>query len=210
MKIVDLSHALHNKMSVYPGDESPKFKLNSKLAKMNIFVTSMAINTHLGTHIDCPSHLGDKKVFAENVKLSKCLGKATVIDARDYIIDSEILFNAVTNRHLEYDYLLFYTGHDKFWGRDSYFTKAPFLSDNLAKKIAKSSIKGIGIDTGNVDKYGNLDFSNHHLILGNEKMIVENLKNLDKLLGKDFIFIALPLKIEYGEGSPVRAVAYFD
>lgn len=36
---------------------------------------------------------------------------------------------------------------------------------------------------------------------------IENLCNLDKLLGKRFTFIALPLKIRAGTGSPVRAVA---
>jgi kynurenine formamidase len=30
---------------------------------------------------------------------------------------------------------------------------------------------------------------------------------MESLLGKDFIFMALPLKIKNGEGSPIRAVA---
>ena len=36
---------------------------------------------------------------------------------------------------------------------------------------------------------------------------IENLCNLDKLVGKRFTFIALPLKIRKGTGSPLRAVA---
>jgi kynurenine formamidase len=39
---------------------------------------------------------------------------------------------------------------------------------------------------------------------------IENLCNLDKLLGRRFTFIALPLKIRGGTGSPVRAVAILD
>ena len=36
---------------------------------------------------------------------------------------------------------------------------------------------------------------------------IENLCNLDKVVGKRFTFIALPLKIRKGTGSPLRAVA---
>ena len=39
---------------------------------------------------------------------------------------------------------------------------------------------------------------------------VENLCNLDQLLGKRFTFIGLPLKIRKGTGSPIRAVAVLD
>jgi hypothetical protein len=37
--------------------------------------------------------------------------------------------------------------------------------------------------------------------------ILEGLTNLDQLLGKQFRFIALPLKIAGADGSPVRAIA---
>jgi kynurenine formamidase len=38
----------------------------------------------------------------------------------------------------------------------------------------------------------------------------ENLCNLDKLVGKRFTFIALPLRIRKGTGSPVRAIAVLE
>jgi kynurenine formamidase len=43
-------------------------------------------------------------------------------------------------------------------------------------------------------------------LLGNEVYVVENLKNLDAL-PPFALFLALPLKIRGGSGSPVRAVA---
>ena len=39
---------------------------------------------------------------------------------------------------------------------------------------------------------------------------MENLCNLNLLVGKRFTFIALPLKIRKGTGSPIRAVAILD
>jgi kynurenine formamidase len=39
---------------------------------------------------------------------------------------------------------------------------------------------------------------------------IENLCNLDKIIGKRFTFVGLPLKIRKGTGSPMRAVAILD
>jgi kynurenine formamidase len=41
-------------------------------------------------------------------------------------------------------------------------------------------------------------------------IIIENLCNLRQLIHKEFIFSALPLKIEGADGSPVRACAIIE
>jgi len=46
----------------------------------------------------------------------------------------------------------------------------------------------------------------HPLLLENQILIIENLANLDAL-PSFFVFLALPLKIRGGSGSPIRAVA---
>jgi len=38
-------------------------------------------------------------------------------------------------------------------------------------------------------------------------VIIENLARLEPLIGKEFIFSCLPLKIVDADGSPIRAVA---
>jgi kynurenine formamidase len=48
---------------------------------------------------------------------------------------------------------------------------------------------------------------NHHILLGSEIILIENLTNLDVLPDGIFMFQCLPLKIEHADGSPVRAIA---
>jgi kynurenine formamidase len=43
-----------------------------------------------------------------------------------------------------------------------------------------------------------------------QKLNTENLADLRPVVGKRFRFIALPLKIRGGSGSPVRAVAVLE
>ncbi len=208
-KFIDLSHTLSNNTPVFPGDSSPKFKVNEKLKEQNIQVTTMQINTHLGTHLDCPSHLGDKEIYTDNIGLNLFYGSGIVIDVRDKIYNNKIFFDLEKN-HLKYDYLMFFTGHDVYWGKDKYFNTYPYLTKKLVEKLSQSSIKGIGIDTANVDKVDDLSFYNHHQLLANEKVIIENLTNLESLINQAFILMAFPLKIKNGDGSPIRAVALLD
>jgi kynurenine formamidase len=51
---------------------------------------------------------------------------------------------------------------------------------------------------------------NHHILLGKEILLIENLTNLDKLPDHVFTFQCFPLKVENADGSPVRAIALID
>ena len=47
----------------------------------------------------------------------------------------------------------------------------------------------------------------HTIWLKNDIYMVQQLCNLDKLAGKEFLFVCLPLKMRDGTASPVRPVA---
>jgi kynurenine formamidase len=47
----------------------------------------------------------------------------------------------------------------------------------------------------------------HHTLLSAGMVLIENLTGLEKLPESGFYFSCLPLKIQSGDGSPVRAVA---
>ena len=64
----------------------------------------------------------------------------------------------------------------------------------------------VGCDTLAVDAFGSEEHPAHYALLGNEVYIVENLKNLEVLPPWSF-FVAFPLKVKGGSGSPVRALA---
>ena len=52
-----------------------------------------------------------------------------------------------------------------------------------------------------------LDLVNLILVSGYTIPLIENLINLDKLVGKEFELWALPLKLKGGDGAATRAVA---
>jgi len=61
-----------------------------------------------------------------------------------------------------------------------------------------------------LEKDSSIALPNHHILLGKEIVIIENLYNLDKLPDSVFTFQCVPLKIENADGSPVRAFAIIE
>ena len=76
------------------------------------------------------------------------------------------------------------------------------LSPEVALFLVAEGAKAVGTDAMSIG-----DEAVHRILLSAEVPIFENLTNLEALLGRGFTFMAFPLKIEGGSGSPVRAVA---
>ena len=57
MKIVDLSKTLYDHMPVFPGDPEVSIKEIHTLDKEGWNLRNMTLTTHIGTHVNVPSHM---------------------------------------------------------------------------------------------------------------------------------------------------------
>ncbi len=110
------------------------------------------------------------------------------------------------------DIFLMYTGHydrtypDKGYGGPE--AKHSGVSYALAEWLFEQGVGNIGVDSPAIDQTpDDLDFSGHHACGKYGTTNTENLRNLDKLVGKRFLYMGLPLRIRDGSGAPIRAVA---
>lgn len=72
----------------------------------------------------------------------------------------------------------------------------------------RCDVVNIGVDASAIDLTpDDLDFSGHWVCGKYGITNTENLRNLDKVAGKRFLYMGLPLLIREGSGSPIRAVA---
>ena len=69
--------------------------------------------------------------------------------------------------------------------------------------MVELGVHAVGMDTLGPDEP---PFPTHKILLGNGILIIENLTNLDKLIGKQFDVIALPVKLATDAAS-VRVIA---
>jgi arylformamidase len=199
MKIYDLTHKIENNMPAYSNEEKPDIKELFSYKKDGVNITNLGLTSHIGTHLDTPFHILENGKNICDFSIETFFGKGLCISFKNL---DNFDFSSIAN----IDYLLIYTGWDKYWNEEKYFKNYPIISKEVAKKIAASPLKGIGIDCISPDGYDSKELENHNILLKRNKIIVENLCELEKLLGKEFYFSCMPLKIGI-DGCPVRAVA---
>jgi len=185
--ILDLTKALSEGLETYPGDPKVEIREWASLEKDGYYMNILSFGEHSGTHVDAPAHFIKGGKTIDELSLEKFFGKAIVIDASSG--KGEIAMGEIPEMDLGNRIVLFCSG-----GRG--------LSVELAGFLVNAGVKAVGTDGMSI---GNENV--HRILLSAEIPIFENLTNLEKLIGRDFTFMAFPLKIKKGSGSPVRAVA---
>jgi kynurenine formamidase len=179
----------------------------------------LTISEHTGTHMDAPLHFiaeGPAHYGIDEVPLDRLAGRAATIIAPELPPGGLLTAGQIKEweeRHgpiEERDMVLIQYGWDRMWGigpeGTGFLKDWPGLEGEAAEYLVEKGISLVGCDTLAVDAFGSQENPAHYALLGNEVYIVENLKNLDKLPPWSF-FVAFPLKVKGGSGSPVRAVA---
>ncbi|TPL85041.1 hypothetical protein FJ948_24740 [Mesorhizobium sp. B2-3-12] len=99
-------------------------------------------------------------------------------------------------------------GWDRFWDADpaSFLADWPGLSRAACDLLIERGARIVGSDCLSVDSFGTDEFPAHNAMLSAGILIGENFARLGELPPRSFL-ITLPLPIEGGTGSPMRAVA---
>ncbi|MBO8182068.1 MAG: cyclase family protein [Archaeoglobus sp.] len=212
--LIDLSHEIDENIPTFPGIEPPKIypalthaESRGRYRNLAEFeLTKVEMVTSVATYLDSPYHRFKDMRDISELTLEETILEGIVVDVRGV---SEIKPEHVRGKNLkeslEEKAVLIYTGWDRFWGKKEYFNH-PFVTRELAEHLVEMGVKLVGIDTINIDNPKDFSRPAHTILLKNEILIVENLTNIGKLVGKKFRFFAVPLKIR-AAAFPVRAFA---
>jgi kynurenine formamidase len=190
----------------------PEFEVLRELDGAGPKISRLHICTHLGTHVDAPSHFiaGGKDIG--DFPASRFIGEAVVWPVE---VQAQ---GAITVPHLEAapvapgDSLLLSTG----WGRlvqDPKYHDHPHVDREAAAWIVERGVSMLGIDFLTPDmppplRPPGFDFPAHRTLLGRDVLIIENLAALDGLAGQRVELMAAPIHVRGGvEAAPVRVLA---
>lgn len=214
MKVIDLTHTIKENMPVYPGTDKPKFIPANSYEKDGFKETLLQMYTHTGTHMDPPAHLFAGKTTLDQFPVDQFIGKALAIDCRDLQEGQAISMDRIRkigDKIRDADFLLFNLGWDKRWETEAYFGDYPCIDEEVLNFVLSGNYKGIGFDTIGLDPISDENLTRHKKLFQKCNIVnIENLKNLE-LCGSDlFWFSCFPLKLDNCDGSPIRAVAWFE
>jgi kynurenine formamidase len=232
-KILDLSHPFDDQTIYWPTEDGFKFEKGFDGVTPQGFyyaANKFCAPEHGGTHIDAPKHFAVNSYTVDQIPLEQLMGNAILVDVtkqseanRDYQVTIED-FNAWERQHGQMpggSIILLRTGFAKHWpdrvkymGTDERGAGAvpklhfPGLSPDAARWLTTNrSIKAIGLDTPSIDYGQSTLFESHQILFAKNIPAFENLGDMSALPARDFVVIALPIKISGGSGGPLRVAA---
>ena len=212
-RLVDVSHTVEHGMVTYKGLPAPLIcdYLSREASRaryaagteFQIGKIEMVANT--GTYVDSPFHRYANGKDLSELPLTSlanldCLvarigpSRERAIDALPFS-DGDVRGKAV----------LVQTNWDRHWRSDRYFEGHPYITGELARRLADAGAVLVGIDSHNIDCTDTGERPAHTELLGREVPICEHMCGLGALPERGAKFFAVPVKVKGFGTFPVRA-----
>jgi len=203
-EIIDISPMISDRIAVWPGDVPYQHTVSHDLKRGdNLTLGSMQTTFHTGAHADAPSHYGaDLPSIAER-SLSLYYGRCQVVQVQiargERIVASDIADGITAPRVL--------LRTDSFTDPDQFTTDFNALSPQLVDYLHEAGVRLIGIDTPSVDLFDDTALASHQALAQHDMANLEGLV-LSHVEPGEYTLIALPLRLQGADASPVRAALH--
>ncbi len=202
------THMTHEKSAA-----SGRFK-----SEMSYYSGILQICEHGPTHVDSVSHLDPSPdaPHIDDMPMDFFYSRAVAIDFENVADNSYISADDVKRRLDHYkleiregDTVLYTYGHYKrHFPKPAYSTAYAGWARDAAEYVYREcGALNVATDAPSMDMASSPEYPCHLVCRELGRTNTENLCNIEEVVGKEFLFIGLPLKIRDGSGSPIRAVA---
>lgn len=197
----DLTPTVSARLRVWPGDTPPSREVLADMkAGANLTLSTLRATVHLGAHADAPSHYGADAPSIETRPPELYVGPCEVVRV-DVGRGERIAPRAVSRPRAPRVLLATGTFPDPTEFNEDFAAPSP----ELIHRLGDAGVRLVGIDTPSVDLFSSRDLPAHRACLERDVAIVEGLV-LDGVPEGVYELVALPLKLEGFDASPVRAV----
>ena len=206
-RIVDLSLAYQEGMRGVRIDQAKTLESDGWNAR------TLSLYSHAGTHMDAQTHFGCGSETIDALPLERCMAPSWVVPMEDHEDGAPILVSdlgTVAKVLRPGEGLLLRTNWSRHVGNPSHYRDHfPRISEDLARWCVARGVRLLGVESPSVADVNDLpELTRIHRILLEAKVtIVEGLTNLSALRQPKVFFVAAPLRIANGDGSPCRAFA---
>ncbi|BFZ09096.1 hypothetical protein BsWGS_12134 [Bradybaena similaris] len=233
-KIIDLSHK-HDPNTLTSLHGHPQYNLSriykgTEALGVYVELNYYGSSEHGGTHIDAPSHFVEGGTPIDEIPIEHTILEGVMLDLsqeaarnQDYTVSVQRLkdWEKEHGKIPKESAVLFYFGwYQKFNDETQYrgtrelgnalTYQYPYVTIEAARWLLdERGVRAYGSDTLSVDPFQingkHSKFPIHVLVLSQHRIIVENLRDLDKLPPRNFRFHFSPVKYVGASGTQVRA-----
>jgi arylformamidase len=198
----DISPLISLAIPTWPGDTRFHAEATWQIADgCPVKVSRITLSTHTGAHCDAPSHYDPRGGSIDSVCLAPYIGPCRVITCPGArVVEPRHVAHALPGlppRVL----LRTYARTPKTQWDPGFCSVAPAT----IALLAEHGVMLIGIDTPSLDPQDSKSMDAHHAVNAHKMAILEGIV-LDDVPDGDYELIALPLKLQGMDASPVRAI----
>ncbi|MDD9943436.1 MAG: cyclase family protein [Myxococcales bacterium] len=206
--LIDISPTISARMAVFPGDVAYRREVSLDVDRDDpLTLSAITTTVHIGAHADAPVHYARGACGIEQRPLSRYYGPCQVVrveDRRppDHRIDRAALSLAMPGGTPSAPRVLVATGSfpdPNIWTDDFLG-----LSTDAIDFLAESGVVLVGIDTPSIDPFDDRILESHQAVARHDLAVLEGLV-LAHVNPGHYTLLALPLKLEGADASPVRA-----
>lgn len=209
--VLDISPVLSERIAVWPGDtpfrRTPVSEPGSATGSgpgWELLVSSIHTTLHVGAHADAPNHFVPGQVGIDRVPLEAYRGLCEVVKVE--VPRGGVIGPSHLGRAPRAPRLLFRTG--SFPNPERFDADFVAFAPELIEVLRSAGVILIGIDTPSVDPFSSKTLPSHHATrCGPGVAILEGL-DLRGVSPGLYELVALPLRLEGADASPVRATLW--
>ncbi|WP_162855047.1 arylformamidase [Stappia sp. BW2] len=201
--LFDITPPVRPGIAVYPGDAPYRRSWTARIsADSPVNVGEFSMSSHCGAHADAPLHYDANGRSIDQIDLHEFIGPARLLESRGpgplcQPADLEASLEDCPPRVL----VRLADERDVTVWPEGFRALAPETMTLLADK----GVKLIGVDVPSVDPDTSENLPSHRIACSRDMLILENLA-LSAVEPGDYELIALPMKLEGLDASPVRAI----
>jgi arylformamidase len=202
-RLWDISPMIGPGFPVFPGDAAFRQRWTFTLdAHSPVNVSEISLSPHTGSHTDAPLHYDASGASIGDVALDAYLGPCRVVHAIGVgpLVEPphiETFLDGAPAR------LLIRTRERA--AVDAWDPRFTAIAPATIDRLHEAGIRLVGIDTPSLDPEQSKTLDSHQRVLRHAMAILEGIV-LDEVPAGDYELIALPLRIQGCDASPVRAV----
>jgi arylformamidase len=213
-RTLDLTQPFGHNAAYNPDLPLPRVEIVRWVIRDGFSLEELELCTHVGTHMDAPSHVFADAASVTDYAVDRFHGTAVVANLRDLGDSAPITADVLAERAPEAgagSIVLLMTGWAALRGRsERYADASPWVDEGGARWLVERGVHGVAIDHFSISGRGAPEkvLPAHHILLEAGCWIVEDALLPQELLsGGPWTIVALPWRITGASGAPTRMIA---